>query len=48
MITKATQFVVPLANKPGTLERLCSVLGEAEVNIIALFAPEKEESGEQE
>ena len=40
MISKATQFVVPLANKPGTLARLCSVLGDAEVNIIGVFVPE--------
>jgi hypothetical protein len=42
MISKATQFVVPLANKPGTLARLCSVLGDAQVNIIGVFVPETE------
>ena len=40
MISKATQFVVPLANKPGTLARLCKVLGDAEVNITGFFVPE--------
>ena len=40
MISKATQFVVPLADKPGTLARLCTVLGDAEVNIIGVFVPE--------
>ena len=40
MISKVTQFVVPLTNKPGTLANLCSVLGDAEVNIIGVFVPE--------
>ncbi len=40
MITKATQFVVPLANRPGTLSKLCSVLGDAQVNITGVFVPE--------
>lgn len=40
MISRATQFVVPLANKPGALARLCSVLGDAEVNITGFFVPE--------
>jgi hypothetical protein len=40
MISKATQFVVPLVNRPGTLARLCSVLGDAQVNIIGVFVPE--------
>jgi hypothetical protein len=40
MISKATQFVVPIANKPGSLAKLCSVLGDAEVNIIGVFVPE--------
>jgi len=40
MISKATQFVVPLANKPGTMSKLCSALGEEGVNIIAIFIPE--------
>jgi len=46
MISKATQFVVPLANKPGTLARLCSVLGDAEVNIIGVFVPEAKGSAQ--
>jgi len=40
MISKATQFVVPLANKPGTLAKLCTVLAGAQVNIIGVFVPE--------
>ena len=32
--------MVPLANKPGTLARLCSVLGDAGVNITGVFVPE--------
>jgi hypothetical protein len=45
MISKAVQLVVPLANEPGTLARLCSVLGEAKVNIIAVNAPETRGEG---
>jgi hypothetical protein len=37
---KVTQIVVPLANKPGALAQLCSILGKAGVNITALLAPE--------
>jgi hypothetical protein len=40
LFSKATQLVVPLANKPGTLAKLCSALGKDGVNIIAIFAPE--------
>jgi len=40
MISRATQFVVPLANKPGALAKLCSVLGDAGVNITGVFVPE--------
>jgi hypothetical protein len=43
MITKATQLVVPLANKPGTMSKLCSALGKKGVNIIAILVPEAEE-----
>lgn len=43
---KATQLVVPLANKPGTLAYLCSTLGKAGVNITAIFAPEAKGRGE--
>ena len=46
MISRAAQLIVPLANKPGTLEQRCSVLGEAQVNIIALLAPESKDRGE--
>ena len=45
MISRATQLVVSLADKPGTLADLCSVLGKAEVNIIAVFAPEAKGTG---
>jgi len=45
MISRATQLVVQLADKPGTLADLCSVLGGAEVNIIAVFAPEAKGTG---
>jgi len=47
MISKATQFVVPLANKPGTLARLCSVLGDAQVNITGIFVPEARGTAQQ-
>jgi hypothetical protein len=43
MISKAIQFVVPLANKPGTMSKLCSALGKEGVNIIAILVPESEE-----
>lgn len=33
-------MAVPLADKPGTLADLCSVLGRAQVNIITIHAPE--------
>jgi hypothetical protein len=45
LISKATLLVVPLANKPGTLAKLCSVLGDAAVNIIAISAPEAKGRG---
>ena len=35
-----------MADKPGTLAELCSVLGDAKVNIIAINAPEAREKGE--
>jgi hypothetical protein len=34
-----------MANKPGTLAELCSALGKAGVNIIAVFAPEAKGKG---
>jgi hypothetical protein len=43
MISKAIQFVVPLANRPGTMSKLCSALGKEGVNIIAILVPEAEE-----
>ena len=47
MISKVTQFVVPLANKPVTLAELCSVLGDAEVNITGVFVPEAKEKAQE-
>jgi hypothetical protein len=43
MISKVTQLVVPLANKPGTMSKLCSALGKKGVNIIAILVPEAKE-----
>ena len=40
MISKAVQLVVPMAYRPGSLAKVCSVLGRAGVNIIAISAPE--------
>jgi hypothetical protein len=45
LISKATQIVVPMANKPGTMAELCSALGKDGVNIIAFFAPEAKGTG---
>jgi hypothetical protein len=42
---KVTQLTVPLANKPGSLAKLCSTLGKAGVNITAVFAPESRRTG---
>jgi len=42
---KATQLTVPLANKPGTLGKLCSTLGKAGVNVTALIAPDSRRTG---
>ncbi len=42
---KATQLVIALANRPGTLARLCSTFGEAGVNITAILAPEGKKTG---
>ncbi len=42
MVSKAIQFVIPLTNKPGTMSKLCSALGEKGVNIIAILVPEAE------
>jgi len=44
-VPKATHLVVPLANKPGTLAKVCSVLGEGGVNITAILAPEAKGKG---
>jgi hypothetical protein len=45
VILKATQLVVPLANEPGTLANLCSVLGKAQVNIVGVSASESKGEG---
>ncbi len=42
---KATQLVIPLENRPGTLAHLCSTLGEGGVNITAILAPEGKKKG---
>ncbi len=42
---KATQLTVPLANKPGTLTKLCSTLAKAGVNITAVLAPDSRRTG---
>jgi hypothetical protein len=43
MISEATQLVVHLANRPGTMSELCLALGKEGVNIIAILIPEGEE-----
>jgi hypothetical protein len=43
MISKGIQLVVPMANEPGTMWKLCSTLGKKGVNIIAILIPESEE-----
>jgi hypothetical protein len=45
LISKEVQLVVLLDNKPGTLAKLCTVLGRAAVNIIAISAPEAKGKG---
>ena len=40
-----TQLAVTVENKPGSLARICSVLGSAGVNISAIYAPEAKEKG---
>ena len=42
-MAKATQFCVALLNKPGTLARLCRILGRAKVNIAAISVCENNE-----
>ena len=43
--TMATEFTVSVENKPGTLARLGSVLGDATVNIEAIHGTSREEKG---
>ncbi len=38
MITRVTQLVLNLESKPGVLGHVCAVLGEAGINIDALWA----------
>jgi hypothetical protein len=45
LISRATQFVVSLADRPGALAEVCTVLGETGVNITAVFAPETKGEG---
>ncbi len=45
MISKATQLVVPLLNKPGSLAKLCVALGENGINVLAVLAPEAKGAG---
>jgi hypothetical protein len=45
LISKETQIVFPLANKPGALAEVCSALGTAGVNIIGILAPEARGKG---
>jgi hypothetical protein len=45
LISRATQLVVTLADKPGTLAEVCSALGKTGVNITAVFAPETKGEG---
>ncbi len=40
-----TQLAVTVENKPGDLARICSVLGDAGVNISAVYAPEAKGRG---
>lgn len=40
LLAKVTQITILLDNKPCALAKFCSTLGRAEVNILALFAPE--------
>lgn len=37
---KVTQLATTLANKPGTLAKICSTLGKEGVNVLAVFAAE--------
>jgi len=42
-VPTATQFCIGLENKPGVLARLCGVLGQAGVNVDAVFVAHEEE-----
>jgi len=45
LLAKVTQITIFVGNKPGALARVCSTLGRARVNILALYAPEIRGSG---
>lgn len=45
LLVKVTQITILLDNKPRGLAKICSTLGRAEVNILALFAPEVKGKG---
>jgi len=40
LLAKVTQITILLNNRPRALAKFCSTLGRAQVNILALFAPE--------
>ena len=40
LLAKVTQITMLVGNKPGSLAHVCSTLGRARVNILALYAPE--------
>jgi len=40
LLAKVTQITILLSNKPRAIAKICSNLGKAEVNILALFAPD--------
>ena len=45
LLAKVTQITMLLGNKPRTLAHVCSTLGEARVNVLALLAPEIKRRG---
>ena len=45
LLAKVTQITILLNNKPRALAKFCSTLGKAEVNILALFAPDVKGKG---
>ena len=45
LLAKVTQITILLNNKPRALAKFCSTLGKADVNILALFAPDVKGKG---